>query len=117
MWLCDKRIVNVNYEVVIGDTWVVTGSNYSCITVNSTYVSLLILFSVITNVLPITTWESKLTTLLSKSHKFHLGQIEDYILFVQVGIGDPILSDSNATVIFLSFSHLKMPFIKVNAQH
>ena len=46
---------------------------------------------------------SLLTTVLTQSHKLHLGQIGDYPLFVQVGIGDPILSNSNSSVIFLSF--------------
>ena len=40
------------------------------------------------------------TTILAQSHKFHLGQIEDYPLFIQVGIGDPILSNSNLSVTF-----------------
>ena len=61
---------------------------------------------------PLTTKVSLLTTLeivihyfLAQSHKFHLGQIGDYPLFVQVGIGDPILSNSNLGDIFLLFSH------------
>ena len=40
------------------------------------------------------------TTFLAQSHKFHFGQIGDYLLFVQVEIGDPILSNSNLSVIF-----------------
>ena len=37
-------------------------------------------------------------------YKIQLGQIGDCALFVQVEIGDPILSNSNSPVIFLSFS-------------
>ena len=41
---------------------------------------------------------------MTQSHKLHLEQIGDYLLFVQVGIEDPILSNSNSNIIFLSFS-------------
>ena len=40
--------------------------------------------------------------------KLHLGQIGDYLLFVQVGIKDPILSNLNSRVTFLSFSQKKL---------
>ena len=56
----------------------------------------------------ITSWESSFTTILPQSHKFHLGQIEEYPLFVQVGIGDPTLSNSSSSVIFVIFP-LKIP--------
>ena len=43
-------------------------------------------------------------SVLHTTSKLHLGQIGNYPLFIQVGIGNPILSNSNSSVIFLSFS-------------